>query len=264
VLDQIENWVRAPGHEKQIVILSFARFNVSDADWASFQGGLQTRFGSLLVPEADSSRGNQGTSKVTALKDLWSRGQRVVAYVTNRIGTSPGTVWRRGSVDSPWPNKSGFDDLEAAVAANLASGPAAWPAGTNESGYAADARLFVLQTQPTPDGVLIGSGLLGQIKTLAQLALTVNVPMVEQVWNWWVGGAEQRPLQPQHHRRRLLRANRPRAHRQDDQRPAGGGARPGVRAGDAAHGATGELRVRVGQLRRLEQRREYRAFGIDG
>lgn len=187
LLDDIEEWVRTPGHEKEIVILSFGtRIPNDNGHWSNFLNSLRTRFSDILIPPTTST--GAFTGNVTPLKDIWASGKRVIVQVGNAIGHSGG-VWKSRSIYSPWPDEADLEPLSTAVRNNLSAGAQDYVNGGAGDVYAttpASDRLFVLQIQPSPKGGTIALGLINPFQTtLKQLNTNVGIPMAQRVWEWW-------------------------------------------------------------------------------
>jgi len=72
VLNDIETFVREPGHEREIVILDLSHWcNFSDDDHREFAAILQQRFGDLLINRSFAA-------PERTLQDIWATGNRVL------------------------------------------------------------------------------------------------------------------------------------------------------------------------------------------
>lgn len=80
ILNDIQNFVNAPGHEKEIVILKFSNMQakegergMSDESHRVFIGRLYKRFGDLMIRKPP-----EGVNDSPKLKDIWANGKRVL------------------------------------------------------------------------------------------------------------------------------------------------------------------------------------------
>ncbi len=206
VFGDIEEFVEAAGHEKEIVILSVAFSNTPDADVQSYRQAILDRFGARVVPLTRrlvmNATGNMEyvNEPIPPIGDLWHAGRQVVFLGPAKTGQLDPGMW----LESPWPNKWQEAELEAKVAENLRNGASDYvysygdPPVRTSVGLNARDRLFVLQAQATPDTFLLGLNLFDPFYVIAQcfnfncissleaLGKGVGKRMIDKVFDWWI------------------------------------------------------------------------------
>lgn len=167
-VDDVISAVRAftNQHPKEIVILDFNHLYEmpNPSAHAPLVAKLMAAFGNKLAPNT--------LPPTTSVGELWSKGYQVIALYADAdaVSQSPG-LWPQSAISSPWPNTKDLSMLHADLDRYRSNRPSD--------------QLFVLQGVLTPDGGLIGKGLLpGHPGSNQALAAEVTPSVVRWVRSW--------------------------------------------------------------------------------
>jgi hypothetical protein len=165
VIDAVHQFLTE--HNKEIVILDFHKlYEMTEASHEALVGKLIKTFGNTLVPRA---RGNDVT-----VNELLASNQRVlVFYDDTRIVESHPQLWPKSSLHRKWHQSTDLNDLKSKIEKYL----------PNERH-----QFFVLEGVLTPDGKMIGKGLVpfsknpSSIKSLAEKTNPSIVGWIDYLW----------------------------------------------------------------------------------
>lgn len=164
VINDVKNFVDQ--HPKEIVILDFNHlYQMSGkALNQSLIQKMTAAFGNKMAPNS--------LGPTVTPNSLWDQGyQIIVLYADADTVTAYNQLWPQGAISSPWPETTDMQTLQSKLNNNI-----------DERSLS---QLFVLQGILTPDGGMIGKGLLpgypGSIKSLAN-EVTPTVCQWLQQW----------------------------------------------------------------------------------
>ncbi|CAD6939462.1 unnamed protein product [Tilletia controversa] len=166
VLAQVDTFLSESGKENEVVLLDFNHFfNYDAAAHADLASRIKTQLNNKLAPASL-------TANVT-LDQLWKSSGRVVTfYSDNTSVTQNDFLWSPKIISSPWPDMRTATDvlnfLDASVPVTAAT-------------------FYVLQGVITPDGDMIGNGLIpftDNPSNLLELAKTINPGLIHRIKGW--------------------------------------------------------------------------------